>query len=136
MSEALVLDTGGWLEALAGTKAPLAAFEAATTLYLPALVLAEVDYHLRHNRRAMHRVLDDIERGAYVLESVSVGDLKRAAEIDRKFSSLKLGLVDASVIAAAERLHVLRVLTIDRGFFAVRVGPKWSRGLEVVGAER
>jgi len=108
-------------------------FEAADVLFVPELVLAEVDYHLRKNRRAMYRLLDDIDRGAYILEPATREDLKRATEIDKKFSSLRLGLVDAGVIATAERLATPAILTTDRAFFNVRVGARWTQTLEVLG---
>jgi hypothetical protein len=40
--------------------------------------------------------------------------------VDAKFEKLDLGLVDASIVALAERLGVSRVLTIDSDFAAVR----------------
>ena len=43
----------------------------------------------------------------------AVEDLARAREVDAKFKKLDLGLVDASIVALAERLGVIRVLTID-----------------------
>ena len=47
--------------------------------------------------------------------------------MDRKFADLGLGIVDASIVALAERLDVRRILTIDRDFAAVRMGKRWRR---------
>lgn len=126
----LIFDTGGWLLALAGEAAFVEAVEGATELVVPGLVLAEVDYHLRRRRADMRRLLADLDSGAYVYEPITLEDLRRASEIDRRFASIGLGLVDASVAALAERLSVYRVLTTDSDFAAVRVGPRWQRALE------
>ncbi|MEX2553055.1 MAG: PIN domain-containing protein, partial [Actinomycetota bacterium] len=58
---------------------------------------------------------------------LSQGLLKRAVEIDSKFSDLGLGLVDASVMAYAER-HDLPVLTFDFKHFRAAPPPSgyWS----------
>jgi uncharacterized protein len=128
---ALVLDTGAWLCALAGDEAYEATLLAARPAIVPGLVLAELDWHLRHRRAAMHRVLDEIFKGAYQYEPPTAADLDRAREIDIKFRSLKLGLVDATVAALAERLGTLRVLTTDSDFAVVRVGRRWNRALQL-----
>ncbi len=60
-------------------------------------------------------------------------DLARAMEIDAKFASLGLGLVDATVATIAERRRQYRILTIDRAHFsAVRVGPHYKQALALV----
>ena len=132
MTEPLILDTSAWLLALSGEAAYAEALESATAVHVPGLVLAELDYHLRNKREAMKRVLEDLGIGAYVYEPPSAADLVRALEIDRKFSGLRLGLVDATIAALAERTAMLRVLTADSDFVAVRVGPRWDKPLHLV----
>ncbi len=131
MSGVLLLDTGGWLKALAGEQPWADALDAASELIVPGLVLAEVDDHLRRQRSAMHRVLSDLNAGSYRYEPPSPGDLERALVIDRKFKKLELGLVDASIVALAERLGVSRVLTIDSDFAAVRFGNRYEHAFEL-----
>ncbi|MEW5740645.1 MAG: PIN domain-containing protein [Myxococcota bacterium] len=131
MRSPLLLDTGGWLKALAGDRPWADAVEEAGELIVPGLVLAEVDYHLRHQRRAMHRLLQDLESGAYRYEPPTASDLARARELDARFKKLDLGLVDASVAALAERLGVFRVLTTDSDFVALRVGPGYRLAFEL-----
>ena len=53
-------------------------------------------------------------------------------DIDAKFPSIQLGLVDGSVAALAESLGIYRVLTTDSDFVALRVGKRWDRALELV----
>ena len=131
MSGPLLLDTGGWLQALSGAEPWASAVDEASDLVVPGLVLAEVDYHLRKQRRAMHRLLQDLEAGAYRYEPPTVADLKRAREIDLKFKDVNLGLVDASIAALAERIGVVRVLTIDSDLVAVRFGPHHRLSFEL-----
>jgi len=126
------LDTGGWLYALAGDEAYATALKAARPAIVPGLVLAEVDWHLRKRREDMARLLREVTQGAYAYEPVTLEDVERAAQVDRKFADLGLGIVDASIVALAERLDVRRILTIDGDFAAVRMGKRWSKGFELV----
>ena len=82
------------------------AIDQARTRYLPGLVLAEVDYVLRDERRAMRLFMQDLTRGAFTYAPPTVGQLSRAMEVDRRFEDLSLGLVDASIVAVAESLGI------------------------------
>jgi hypothetical protein len=127
----LILDTGGWLLALAGVPDYMAALRECSRAVVPGLVLAEVDWHLRARRREMLALLGEIVAGAYVYEPPTVRDLARAREIDSKFRDLSLGLVDASVAALSERLGIWRVLTTDSDFVSIRVGSRWRQAFEL-----
>lgn len=129
--EPLLLDTGGWLLALAGVSAYADALRTAPRAIVPGLVLAEMDWHLRFKRPQMRRLLKEIVSGAYSYEPPTSADLDRAAEIDAKFRGLDLGLVDASIAALAERLGVFRLLTTDSDFVSVRIGAGWKRALDL-----
>jgi predicted nucleic acid-binding protein len=107
----------------------------ASAVIVPALVLSEVDYFLRRERAAMRKLIAEIlDPGTtYELEPVLPTDLVRALEIDAKFSSLELGLVDSTVATVAERRSQYQILTIDRAHFsAVRVGPQYRQALTLV----
>ena len=142
MSRPIVADTGGLLRALARTPdlqpsfpEYQAALTAASLVIVPALVLAEVDYFLREHRRAMRKLIAEIfDPGTrYEYELPVPSDLVRALELDAKFRELHLGLVHGTVAAVAERRQVYRVLTTDRrDFSAIRIGPRLSRGLELL----
>lgn len=102
---------------------------------MPGLVLAEVDYFLRADRKAMRKLVAEIFDPAtrYEYELPLPSDIARALELDAKFEELDLGLVDGTVAAVAERRRVYRVLTSDRrDFGALRVGPRLSRALELL----
>lgn len=63
---------------------------------------------------------DSVLSGAYVLETASEPDVKRCREILAQYRDLDPGLVDATVIATAERLRTDRILTVDeRDFRAI-----------------
>jgi predicted nucleic acid-binding protein len=121
-----ICDTGALLDYLVASAPDHRRFrnaiDEARTRYVPALVLAEVDYFLRHERRAMQAFMQDVARGAFTCAQPSLGQLSRAMEIDRRCEDLGLGLVDGSIVALAETLGVRRLATRDvRHFAAVRL---------------
>jgi hypothetical protein len=123
---ALLCDTGALLDYLVAAAPDHRAFREAIdesrTRYVPGLVLAEVDYFLRKERRAMGALIDALERGAFTYAPPTLTTLHRAMEIDRRYADLGLGLVDASIMALAEELSVYRVATRDvRHFSAVKM---------------
>src|SRR3954467_5713792 len=129
---ALLLDTKGWMLADEGSDEPYAeALAAARPAIIPGLVLAEAAYWLQARRKVMHDLLRDIASGAYEYEPPTVEDLRRAREIDARFSGGRLGLVDASIAALGERLGVHRVLTTDSDFVPLRVGKRWNVSFEL-----
>lgn len=79
----------------------------------------------------MHRLLSDIQLGAYRVEWPTVADLERARSLDMKFKKLDLGLVDASIVALAERLEIRRILTVNSDFAAVRFGTRSQEAFEL-----
>jgi len=82
-------------------------------------------------RKLIAEIFDPGTRYEYELPVPS--DLVRALELDAKFRDLHLGLVDGTVATVAERRQVYRVLTTDRrDFSAIRIGPRLSRGLELL----
>lgn len=83
-------------------------------LVLLDVVLAESDYLLRARvgvRSARH-LLAAVVAGTHSSAFVSPGLLRRASELDSQYADLELGLVDASIMAYAER-HDLPILTFD-----------------------
>lgn len=83
-------------------------------LIIPDLVLVEVDQLLRArvSKVAAMAFLGAISAREHEVAFLTQGLLGRAAEIDCRFSDLDLGLVDASVMAFAER-HDVPILTFD-----------------------
>jgi len=134
----VIADTGGLLRALArtpGGKPSFPEYVSVAAVIVPGLILAEVDYFLRADRKAMRRLVAEVFDPAtrYEYELPLPSDIARALELDAKFEGLALGLVDGTVAAVAERRQVYRVLTTDRrDFGAIRVGPRLARALELL----
>jgi predicted nucleic acid-binding protein len=138
----VIADTGGLLRALARTPGGQPSFPeyeriltSAAAVIVPGLVLAEVNYFLRADRKAMRKLVAEIFDPAtrYEYELPLPGDIARALELDAKFDTLGLGLVDGTVAAVAERRRVYRVLTSDRrDFGTIRVGPRLMHALELL----
>ena len=61
--------------------------------------------------------LDDVADGAFAIDWGVVRDLERSRELDRRYRSLKLGLVDTIVMAVAERREAEAIATLDERHF-------------------
>ena len=91
---------------------------------LPWAILPEVDYLAltRLGLKVELAFLADVADGFFAVEWGDERDLARASEIARQYRSLELGLVDATVIAVAERLAADAIATLDvRHFSAVSI---------------
>jgi predicted nucleic acid-binding protein len=109
------------------------AIDASCARFVPGLVLAEVDYFLSDDRPAMRAFVGDVERRAFIYAPPTDGQLARAMEIDAHYAQLALGLVDATIVALAEELDVLRLATRDvRDFSVVRLADGRAMDLVVV----
>ena len=135
---ALVLDTGVSLALLnAADRHHEACVRLATSvrepLLVPAATLVELDYWLRRRLsvEAWQTFVKEIEAGAYLLAPTTEADLVRAAELEVQYEDLRLGFVDAAVIALCERLGEPKVATIDRRDFSVVV-PRHVASLQLL----
>jgi uncharacterized protein len=92
---------------------------------LPWAILPEVDYLVASElgAHAQDSFLADVADGAFAVEYGKPEDVARAHVIARKYGALRLGLVDAVVMAVAERLRAEAIATLDlRHFGAVKIG--------------
>lgn len=87
---------------------------------VPVCVLPEVCYllHTRISQQAEAAFVRSITDGEFVIESLEAEDVARAEALIRKYADLELGFVDATVIATAERLDAVEVVTTDRRHFS------------------
>jgi predicted nucleic acid-binding protein len=86
------------------------------------LVLAELDHLVsRQGGPAAARALrEDFKRGAYAIEWWPSAT-REAIAIAERYTSMDLGLTDASLVALASRLETVEIATLDeRHFRAVR----------------
>ena len=101
------------------------AFEShASDWVLPWAILPEVDYLLgAHVGTAAQDVfLADVSDGGFAVDWGGDEDLDDALRITRQYAALRLGLVDAVVIAVAERHRAKAIATVDeRHFGAVKI---------------
>jgi predicted nucleic acid-binding protein len=90
-------------------------------LLVPALVVAEAAYLIadRVGPRAEILFLGDVASGNLIVEPVHAADWERMIELIWRYRDLGLGSTDASVIAAAERLGISEVATLDHRHFSV-----------------
>jgi predicted nucleic acid-binding protein len=135
---ALILDTSVLLAALDAADpdhGPCAELiEAANeNLLVPMLVLSELDYWCGERLTAdvWTAFLDDVLAGAYSVESPTQGDLERCRELQRAYADLKVGVVDASILALAERLGEAKLASLDHRHFAT-MRPRHVDALELL----
>jgi predicted nucleic acid-binding protein len=88
---------------------------------VPVLVITEVAYLVstRLGSDAEVRFLGDLASGALTAVDVDPTDWLRIARLVARYADLPLGTVDASVVAAAERMAVVTIATFDRRHFGV-----------------
>jgi predicted nucleic acid-binding protein len=122
----ILLDTSGLLAALDAsqsyhTKAAASLAAARPPLLLSPFVLAELDYLLleRVGAAARASLLEEVKRGAYLLETMTGADIDRAQAIIERYADLGISLADASIVVLAERRRVRDVLTLDERHFRV-----------------
>ncbi|HEX7289539.1 MAG TPA: PIN domain-containing protein [Conexibacter sp.] len=102
-------------------------------LVVPALVVAEVAYLLA-DRIGPHAELAfarSIRAGELVVEPVIERDWTRIEELTEQYLDLPLGVVDASVMALAERHGVDTIATLDHRHFGT-VKPRHVDGFALV----
>jgi uncharacterized protein len=102
-------------------------------LLVPVTVLPEADYMLtkRLGPRAALAMLRSIAADEFRLEQLSTADLSRSLELMSKYADSSIGLVDASIVAMAERLGITRILTLDRRHFGM-IRPRHCAAFELV----
>jgi predicted nucleic acid-binding protein len=84
-------------------------------------VLVEFDHFAsrQRDRHAVRALLDDIERGAYEVEDLLASDYRRVRELLNVYADLRVGFVDAAVLAVTERLREPKLATLDHRHFSV-----------------
>lgn len=85
------------------------------------LVISEVSYLLGAGARTDVEAtfLRTLSGGRLTVEHVSEVDLARAAALVETYADLRLGTVDAAVVAIGERLRVREIATLDHRHFSV-----------------
>lgn len=96
---------------------------------VPAPVLVELDFFVP--AQAFSAFLRDVGREAFRIAELEPVDLERVEELLADYADLRVGFVDAAVLAVVERLGEPRLATLDRRHFTV-MRPRHVEALELV----
>ncbi len=100
---------------------------------MPAPVLVELEYLLRrtHQTDTFVRFLDDCRSGAFLVEALQPPDYERIGMLLTTYADLRVGFVDAAVLAIVERLREPKLATLDHRHFSV-MRPRHVDALELL----
>jgi len=103
-----------------------------STVLLPIVTLPEIAFLLgiRHGAPRAATAVSSIVRGSWPVTGLDRSDLLRATELMTHYADARIGFVDASIAAMAERLGVVRIHTLDRRDFAL-VRPRHVDAFEI-----
>ena len=89
------------------------------TMLLPAPVIVEVSYLLLRDIGpiAVAEFLESLASTDMVVIEPEDADYQRAAVVLRKYNDAHIDLVDALIVAIAERLNIRLILTLDQRHF-------------------
>jgi len=113
-------------ELLAGSGEPL---------LVPAPVVVELDW-LAGNRlgpESFSLFLADLAHGAIAVVDLVRADYVRVRELLGQYADLKLGFVDAAIVAVVERLGESKLATLDHRHFRT-IRPRHVEALELLPA--
>jgi uncharacterized protein len=98
-------------------------------------VLVELDYMTSRELgpAAFQTILDQIHRDALVIEELEPADYVRVGELLTTYTDLRVGFVDAAVLAVVERLREPKLATLDHRHFSV-MRPRHVDALELLPA--
>lgn len=102
-------------------------------LVIPSTVLPEVDYLVTKylGEAVAQAFLQDLADGYFRYLTVDLVDVREALGIMSHYRDVPLGLVDASIMALAERHKIQRILTFDRRHFSL-VQPRTMEYFELL----
>lgn len=104
-------------------------------LVIPAPILPELDYwfHKGMGPDALKGLLAEIAAGVFYVEDLKLSDYQRVAELLEQYIDLRVGFVDAAVLAIVERLAEPKLATLDRRHFSI-MRPGHVEALELLPA--
>lgn len=102
-------------------------------LAAPVPVIAEASWLIldRLGTAAQATFLRLITTGQLTVVDLSQADWQRCAELAEQYASLRLDLIDASLVAVAERLGITTLATLNRRDFTV-VRPRHAEAFELL----
>jgi uncharacterized protein len=105
-------------------------------LVVPAPVTAEIDYLLsaRFGQPARSAFLRDLADGRFVAACLERDDYAAVRDLDARYSDLRLGLADCSLVVLAQRYGTVRVMSFDERHFRA-VAPLQGGAFSLVPAD-
>jgi predicted nucleic acid-binding protein len=102
---------------------------------VPAPVLVELEYLLRRTDQVdtFVRFLEDCRREAFLVQALQPVDYVRVGQLLDTYADLRVGFVDAAVLAIVERLREPKLATLDYRHFTVMC-PRHVDALELLPA--
>lgn len=125
MRGALVVDTSVVYGALDGFDpahdACASLLSSGVSVVMPPSVISEVDWlaRTRGRRGAAKALLAGVLDGSMLVANLDATDYARVADLVERYDDFPLSVVDASVVAIAERLEQDTIATLDRRHFSV-----------------
>ncbi len=104
--------------------------ETSEAIVVPAPVLPELDYFVRTRlgQVAHLALLREMTEGGLTVVDLRREDYLRVRQICATYSDADIGLVDASIVAIAERLNEKKVATLDHRHFRM-IRPRHVKSL-------
>ncbi|MBI4586280.1 MAG: PIN domain-containing protein [Planctomycetes bacterium] len=100
-------------EAVAALDGPLITCEA---------VIAESCHILRHLQGAPESVVENIERGVFLVPFFIKDSASQVIKLMKKYRNVPMGFADACLVTLADALGTGRILTLDQDFRIYRWG--------------
>lgn len=102
-------------------------------LVIPVAVLPEAAYLLAVHLgpEAEQKLVRTLVNGEMAVEELTMQDLRRVLELLVRYAPARIGFVDATVVATAERLRISRILTTDRRDFSL-IRPRHCTAFELL----
>lgn len=84
-------------------------------------IIPETCYMLHRwlGHSVMRAFVKNLQNPQWHIEQIQLSDLARAGDLLHQYADLRLDLVDATLVAIAERLNVDTILTLDQRDFRV-----------------
>lgn len=108
---------------------------ATESILVPAPVVVELDWLAgrRLGPRPFAEFLSEVEDGGITVVELVRADYVRARQLIAQYADLRLGFVDAAVIAVVERFAERKLATLDHRHFRV-VRPRHTQSLALLPA--
>lgn len=102
-------------------------------IIVPATVIPEACYMLNTylGPKVETSFVESLTRGDFMMESLTLDDLAESLAIMDTYADLNIGLVEASLVAIAQRLGIAKILTTDRRHFSV-IRPKHCASFDLL----